>query len=212
MNQTLLTRGWLAVFATAFVASCATTPPAEQVSADARQAAYQSRVDALTDTPVWALDGKLAISDGEDGGSGQLMWRSAWEISRMEFRGALGRGAWQMEIRPGRAVLELASGEKWEAPTVTSLVVQHVGWHVPVDALAWWVRGLEAPGVVEQKTLDDDGTISLLRQHGWEVEYKRYGEFQGLPMPTRLEARSGERHVRLVLREWTLERARGNGS
>lgn len=212
MTRFVFARGLLALVATSLLVSCATQPPADQALTGARQAAFHARVETISEIPVWALDGKLAISDGEDGGSGRLQWRSAFETSRLDFRGALGRGAWQMEIMPGRAVLKLASGETWEAPDVTSLVVQHVGWRVPVDALAWWVRGLEAPGVVQQRILDDEGRMTLLKQHGWEVEYQRYGEFAGMAMPTRLEARNGERHVRLVLRGWTLEGVPEHGS
>lgn len=152
----------------------------------------------------WALDGKLAVSNDDDGGSGNLQWRNEPGLSELDFRGALGRGAWQLEIRPDQAILNLANGETWQAPDVSILVRDHVGWEVPVNSLAWWVRGLAAPGPVDERQLDPDGRITLLSQEGWDVEYKKYKEFSGMVMPTRLDARNGDQRVKFIMREWSL--------
>lgn len=195
------------------LAACATPGTVDGTPANAQQRAlYEAHAAAVRAIEQWALDGKLAISDGEDGGSGKLEWRTGPDLVELDFRGALGRGAWQLEIRPGLAVLSLANGDTWEAREVSTLVHNQVGWRVPVDALGWWVRGLAAPGAVESQYFDDAGRMVRLSQQGWEVEYKRYGQFSGVTMPTRLEARSGERHVRLVMRDWTFSRSGENGS
>jgi len=158
------------------------------------------------------LDGKLAVSDGDDGGSGKLEWQSQPGLSELDFRGTLGRGAWRLEIQPGHSVLNLADGASWEASDVSVLVRQHVGWDVPVGALAWWVRGLTAPGRISRQSFDDDGRLTLLSQHGWKVEYQRYEEFSGIALPTKLEARKGKRQVKLVMRNWTLAESLENDS
>lgn len=173
---------------------------------------YEARAETLTAQVRWSLDGKLAVSDGEDGGSGRVEWLHRPGMSEINFSGALGRGAWQLDIAPGHAVLQLANGEIWEAVEVGALVRQHVGWTVPVDALGWWVRGLAAPGKVERRAFDADGRMTLLAQRGWEVEYRRYDEFSGIALPTRLEARSGDRRVKFVMRDWNLADSAPDGS
>lgn len=193
----------LASLAVALVAGCASVPDYEDDPSRAEKIArYEARAEALQAHERWALDGRLAVSDGEDGGSGKLEWRHRPGLSELDFRGALGRGAWQLDIQPGYAVLNLASGETWEARNVATLVRKHVGWDVPVDALGWWVRGLAAPGRIARRDLDEAGRMTRLSQQGWEVEYKRYEEFSGLALPTRLEARKGERHVKFAMRDW----------
>jgi outer membrane lipoprotein LolB len=195
----------LTLVAALWLAGCATSPKTDGgVSQSERTARYESRAAVVESLDHWALDGRLAVSDGEDGGSGQLEWRNQPGLSELDFRGALGRGAWQLDIQPHRAVLNLANGETWQAADVSTLVRDHVGWDVPVDSLSWWVRGLAAPGPVDQRHIDVEGRITLLSQNGWDVEYKKYKEFSGLALPTRLDARSGRQHVKFIMRDWTI--------
>ncbi len=195
------------------LAACASVPPYEDEPTPAEKLRlYETRAAEVEDRAQWSLDGKLAVSDGEDGGSGRVEWHSRPGLSEINFTGTLGRGAWQLDIAPGHAVLQLANGETWQARDVGVLVRRHVGWTVPVDALSWWVRGLAAPGPVERRDLDAGGRMTLLSQHGWEVEYRHYEDFDGMALPTRLEARNGERQVKFVMREWMFPQAPENGS
>ena len=46
----------------------------------------------------------------------------------MNFHGALGRGAWQLNADENGAVLEWADGEIHRADTVGELLEQRLGW------------------------------------------------------------------------------------
>lgn len=196
----------------AALASCASITPTElEPSLAERKKLFESRAASLAALERWSMDGKLAISDGEDGGSGRLEWRRQPGLSELAFRGTMGRGAWQLEIQPGHSVLNLANGETWEAPEVSSLIQAHVGWNIPVDALEWWIRGMPEPKGVGVYDFDEGGRIHVLSQHGWTVEYQRYKEFSGLDLPTKIDARNGERRVRFVMRDWTFPESPENG-
>ncbi|HKJ16793.1 MAG TPA: lipoprotein insertase outer membrane protein LolB [Xanthomonadales bacterium] len=190
-------------FLTIGLSSCASVSqvPDGSPSAESKDL-YEARVSILTDVEQWSMGGKLAISDGQDGGSGNLEWRRQSELSELDFRGAFGRGAWQLDIRPGQSVLNFASGESWEAAEVTTLVRNHVGWEIPVDALEWWIRGIAAPDGKAVFALDESGKLGRLEQYDWTVIYQRYRDFSGIEMPTRIEATNGERKVKFVVRQW----------
>jgi len=169
---------------------------------------YESRAADLGALSGWALQGKLGVSDGNDGGSGKLRWQENGESSRMDFHGALGRGAWRLVSEPGGAELELADGRSYRAGTVGELVRGQLGWTVPVEALSWWVLGLEAPGPVARRNLSEDGTLVFLEQQGWRIEYGRYRRVGEAMLPAKLTARQDDKTVKLAVSKWSLDRSR----
>lgn len=195
----------LPVTVIALLPGCATVGPLDTDQA-LRQPLYEQRAAHLGSLDHWALEGRLAISDDQDGGSGYLNWRQEAGSSRMDFHGALGRGAWRLLATADGAELEFADGRMYRADSIDDLVRGQVGWQVPVETLAWWVRGLAAPGDVEQRTLDEEGRLSQLQQHGWSIEYGRYGTVDGETMPLRMTARQQDRTVKLAIRKWELAR------
>lgn len=166
--------------------------------------AYDSRVEMLGSLTDWALIGRLAISDGSEGGSGNLSWAQVGLETQMSFRGALGKGAWQLQSDESGARLELANGTVSYAPTVDELVVEHVGWKVPVDALSWWIKGLAQPGEWETRTLDQEGRLTELRQFGWEVKFANYSGQDDAWLPKKLTAQRGHYQVKMAVRDWKL--------
>lgn len=196
------------IFGVALLPGCASVPPQEPESAAAVMA-YQARLQVLQPIDQWTLNGRLAISDGKEGGSGSIIWRSNGDRTRMSFHGAMGKGAWQLQADSLGARIELASGEVHEAATVADLVVQELGWQVPIEALSWWVKGLAHPVQWESRELDEHGRLEKLSQFGWEVEFGNYAEVSGSMLPSKLTARRGKYLVKIVVRTWEMEAEAG---
>lgn len=190
----------LACAATLLLSACAAVPPA----GGSLEPLYRERMERLSRIDEWILDGRLAINDGKDGGSGELRWHHAAASTRMDFHGALGRGAWRLQADPGGVELTFADGRQRRAASIDELVRSEAGWPVPVQALSWWVRGLAAPGEPERLSLGEQGLPSELQQNGWSVEYGRYSEVGEEALPMRMTARQGDRTVKLVVRKWQL--------
>jgi len=184
------------------LAACTAVP--QRPADDAGQTAFLTRSGQLGGIPSWGLAGKISLDDGDQGGSGKLQWDVEPGLSELDFHGALGRGAWHLRVGPGLARLQLADGTVETAPGVGELIRDQIGWPVPLDALQWWVRGLAAPGPVENRLLDAQGLLISLRQFGWNVEYDRYGLFAGVQMPVRLDAKSGNYRVKLAISHWRM--------
>jgi outer membrane lipoprotein LolB len=122
----------------------------------------------------------------------------------MDFHGALGRGAWRLEADEMGAVLTQSDGEILRSDTVDELVREQLGNEVPVSALAWWIRGLAAPGKPQRLVLDEGGRPTGLSQEGWQIEFERYRDFAGQQLPQRITARQGEWTIKLAIREWSM--------
>lgn len=194
----------LAVFAfAALLTACAAAPKVGTGQAE-REPLYLLRLARLERIDAWAIEGRLAVSDEQDGGSGSFQWRRDAAGSRMDFHGAMGRGAWRLQADEQGAELAFADGTSYHAASIETLVREQVGWPVPVETLGWWVRGLAAPGAVQQRTLDAAGLLSALQQDGWDIEYSRYGDVGDVAMPYRMTARQADRTVKIAVRKWQL--------
>ena len=196
--------GLLSALGAALLLQACSTVPTVAVPETELEVRYDSRAAELSALDSWTLEGKLAVNDGNDGGSGKLRWQEDDGHSRMDFHGALGRGAWRLVSGPGGAELELADGRSFKAASVSELVRDQLGWSVPVEALSWWVLGLQAPGSSLARTFDEDGTLKTLSQQGWDIEFERYREQEAINMPMKVTARQGEKMVKLAVRQWEL--------
>jgi outer membrane lipoprotein LolB len=186
-----------------YLAACSSAP-VSKVDQAGWAVLHQSRCDELVSVDQWSLEGRIAINDGRDGGSGRFIWQKHGEDSTMEFHAALGRGAWRLQADASGAVLELANGDLRRAPSVGQLVERQLGWEIPVDALAWWVRGCAAPGDPDWRRLDDHGWLKGLSQFGWEIELEKYTDMKGVFMPLKLKASQNSYVVKLAVRDWLL--------
>lgn len=187
-----------------FLPACSTVPKAT-ISDPARETAYQAKLDRIISFTNWKMTGRLAVSDDRDGGSGHFSWKNDAGENRMDFHGALGRGAWRLLADEASAELELADGTVRRAADVDQLIHQQLGWKIPAESLSWWVRGLVAPRAFSEKAIDASGNLENLSQDGWTIEYGRYKDFEGISLPVKVTARQAEWKVKLVIKEWKLD-------
>ncbi len=78
---------------------------------------------------------------------------------------------------PGFIELTLPNGERYQSGDPESLVNAATGWLLPVDSLAWWIRGLPGPDGDFRLFFDDKGQLAVIRQLGWEIRYDRWQAF-----------------------------------
>lgn len=162
--------------------------------------AQQQRESALAAASHWGLSGRIAVSDGRDGGSGQIEWRQSGEEFEIEIRAPVSRRTWRLKGSPRGAVLEGLDGGPRSGADAETLLQREVGWRVPFDDLRAWARGMRGAGGA-QLEFDPQQRPALLRQHGWTVQYRGWDD-SAPPLPRRVFAAKGERRVRLVVQRW----------
>lgn len=188
------------------LAACASAPPrapapaVDPVMAQARQQERQARLEAM---PAWSMQGRLAISVGDKGGSGRLDWQQQGETFRVSLGAPVTRQSWRLAGEPGGATLDGLEGGPRSGPDAEALLREATGWPIPVEAMAWWMRGLPAPGGARQ-AFGADGRLRQLVADGWTVEFQEWlPAADGWPeMPRRLQASREGARVRLVVDRW----------
>lgn len=193
-------------------------PPAETAvldadargAAEARLAAREAAVRAL---PAYGFSGRVAMSNGRDGGSGRIDWRQAGDAFEVSLAAPVTRQSWQLRGGPAGARIDGLAGGPREGADVGALLWEATGFDIPVVALAAWATGTRADAAVSgeaQVEYTADGQLARLRQDGWIIDYLDWqpAPADGAPaLPLRINAERDTARVRLIVDAWTLDPA-----
>lgn len=182
----------------ALLAGCVSAPSRPPLLADT--GAQSVREAALAAQPDWGFRGRVALSQGGNGGNAGIRWRQHGSDFEIELSAPVTRQSWRLRSEAGRMSLEGLEGGRREGGDAEALLLEATGWRIPVTALSAWARGARGPGPSELG-MDPAGRPAQLAQDGWTIEYLDW--FAGTPpLPRKLYARKADASVRLVVEEW----------
>ncbi len=173
------------------------TRPADSVSA-----VQAEREAQLGRRSHWRLTGRIAVSDGSDGGSGRIEWQQNGAHYLITLTAPVTGRSWRLSAGPGSARLDGLEGGPFEGQDASRLLHEYLGWNVPIEDLAAWARGMRAgtSGMIE---LTPSGLPALIEQHGWRIEYREFDGVGVEAMPRRVFATGGRQRVRLIVEDWS---------
>lgn len=197
----------LPLVAVLLLGGCAGRAPREALPPlDAAPAVHQAqREAALAAHPDWSLQGRVALSNGRDGGSGRIDWQQQGGRYTVALSAPITRQSWRLSGDADGARLEGLDGGPREGADPARLLSEATRWEIPVTALAEWVRGLPAPAAEHgpaRIAYGTDGRVAAIEQGGWSIGYSAWTAVDGIELPVRLDARRGEASVRLVVDAW----------
>lgn len=196
----LRTRGILGMVV--LLAACAGPAPRPMGTGDdgAALAAQARREAMLARVPEWQLVGRIAVSQGREGGSGRLAWHQQGDHSDISVRAPVTRQGWRLLVGSDGARIDGLDGGPRQDPDAEALLAREVGWGVPLARLRAWVRGARGAGDAEV-VFGADGLPALIVQDGWRIEYRQWQS--GEPaLPLRIFASRGEQRIRLQVDQW----------
>ncbi|MGC8121337.1 lipoprotein insertase outer membrane protein LolB [Marinobacter sp. VGCF2001] len=170
---------------------------------------WAERSHRLSRFDQWQLQGKLAVKQPSDSGTALInAWRQQGERYDLTLSSSfLGMGTTRLQGVPGFIELTLTNGDIYQSSDPEHLVAAATGWNLPIDNLAWWIRGLPAPDGDFRLLFDEQRQLAIIRQGGWEIRYDRWqGFIDNLPaLPARITALNGDKRVRVVISQWQQE-------
>ena len=205
------------VLAVLLLGACAGRAPREALPplATAPGVHQAQREAALALRPDWSLQGRVALSNGRDGGSGRIDWQQQGGHYSVALSAPITRQSWRLSGDPAGARLEGLDGGPRQGADPARLLHEATRWEIPVRALADWVRGLRASAEHGPARLafGADGRLARIEQDGWTIDYTAWQAASGgAELPVRLNARRGEASVRLVVDRWEIGGADAGGS
>ena len=179
--------------------ACAT--PNRRVAVNpALLAELQLREQALGEQD-FSLSGRIALSNGVDGGSGRFAWQQRGAALKFSLSAPLSNQTWNLDGQPGAFRLVDSAGRVREAADAQQLVLEVSNWTIPVAELKYWARGMRAPGGPAIPQFDGNGRLLSLAQSGWLIEYAAWGA--GNPaLPLKLKLSRDSATVKVVVKQW----------
>jgi len=187
----------------ALLAACAPVRVKPNAVTPAALAAQDAREAALADKSRWTLEARLAVS-GENGGSGDLVWRQDGDTYSFSVRGANGKTL-RLSGDADHAVLEGVDAQPDLGSDPQTLLRKRLGAEVPFAALRRWALGLRVAGESAQMQFNDQNLPAQLEQDGWTVEYLDWFSDRAPVLPKKVFATRGKDKVKLLIQSWSFD-------
>ena len=171
------------------LAGCATPPP---------------QVFTLQADSPFAFNGRVAFKQGDKRESAGVRWEHQATKDEILLLAPLGQTVARIH-RDDLEVLLEASGKRYLAHDMESLMQQVLGWQLPLSGLRYWVIGLPDPGSESSVERAPNGQIRVLRQQGWEIRYTSYAAETPDALPLRLSLQHDGIGVQLLIDGWELQ-------
>lgn len=177
--------------------------PAPGEAGVANPGAWQARQNTLKNFSDWSLQGRVATGQLL-GWTGNLSWRERGPHFDVRLSGPLGAGGMHAQGTLDRVTIDTDDGKHFVTTDPDALVKKALGWTFPLAPLAYWARGLPAPGGHQRISVDDKGRLRSITQDGWTVSYLDYSTPAGAPapLPKRVVLDNGDTRIRLVVDRW----------
>lgn len=186
----------------ALLTGCAEISPL-LVDQESDQASWEKRQQAISDLQLWTITGRVAVQAGEEGWSATLHWQQDHEKYAMRFIAPFGQGTYQLYSDGQQVSLLTAENKLFHAESPESLLLDNLGWSVPLHGLRYWVRGVPEPGVkADNLIIDGAGRMTDLQQSGWRISISDYTRLDGTDMPSKLFMANDQFKLRIVVQDW----------
>lgn len=187
------------VCALSALAACA---PLHVRETPAALAAQQAREARLAPQTRWTLVAHIGVSNGNDGGSGELTWTQAGDNYRFSVRAPVTGKTWTLSGDTTHAMLAGVDPQPDIGNDPQRLLKDRLGWDVPLAELGAWIRGMRAAGSAASVQYDAQNLPAVIEQDGWKVEYRDWFADRDPPLPRKVFASKGQARVRVAIESW----------
>ena len=191
-----------------FLSACATTPPPIKLLSEppspAQEKSWQQHFQHVSQTSNWTLEGRIVVTTEDDGWNGDLNWSQRINNYGIQFSAPFGQGAFQLDGSATAVEIRFSDGNSFQAADAETLLVEQLGWHLPLSGFRYWVTGIPTPELTSILKYRPDGRLAALQQGQWLVTYPEYVDIGEVMMPRKVFLENHELSVRLVIDRWEL--------
>lgn len=147
---------------------------------------------------TWQFEGRIAMANEKESISASITWVHQLNRDDIELTGPLAQGRLVIAVLPNKMVIEDGDDRQEFEGAVESIFTEQLGVAVPVQALRYWVLGVNDPrqAVVEQ--------VDGFGQSGWTVKFKEMQSVGGLTLPRKMDVEKELTKIKLIVDQWKI--------
>ncbi|GHD62020.1 lipoprotein insertase outer membrane protein LolB [Jeongeupia chitinilytica] len=145
--------------------------------------------------------GRVSIKRPQGNDYANFVWTWHAAESRLALNNPLGQTLAELTMTASGASYRDAEGRVLSAADADALLLDGLGWSVPVNGLVHWLKG-EADPASPATVSDADGKRTIV-QAGWRIELSEWlPRTAGQPLPRRLHLTRPDLDLRIAISEW----------
>ncbi len=173
-----------------FLSNCAIAPPASENSDWSRQR------DQLQKLNSWELRGRVNVRYDNESHTPRIIWLQQNVDYNIRLWGTFNAGATEIVGRPGFVTME-NDGQMLSANSPEDLILEQLGYELPVSQLNYWIKGLPAPDSEAQLAFNELNQLTTIQQADWTINLSDMRQYGALSLPRRVELTRPRNAIRL---------------
>ena len=173
-----------------FLSNCAIAPPASENSDWSRQR------DQLQKLNSWELRGRVNVRYDNESHTPRIIWLQQNVDYNIRLWGTFNAGATEIVGRPGFVTME-NDGQMLSANSPEELILEQLGYELPVSQLNYWIKGLPAPDSEAQLVFNELNQLTTIQQADWTINLSDMRQYGALSLPRRVELTRPRNAIRL---------------
>ena len=135
---------------------------------------------------AWQLGGRVNVRYEGESHTPRIRWQQQDNEYAIRLWGTFNAGNTRIIGGPGYVTME-HDGDVHTASSPEDLILQQLGYELPVSYLEFWIRGLPAPDSKAELTFNELNQLSEISQDGWTVVYPDPRQYGALTLPRRVD-------------------------
>ncbi|MEX0964911.1 MAG: lipoprotein insertase outer membrane protein LolB [Pseudohongiellaceae bacterium] len=188
---------------TIFLAACSTLPPPAEENSD-----WARQRDQLIGLDSWELRGRVNVRYDDESHTPRINWLQQNSEYHIRLWGTFNAGNTLITGSPGYVTLE-SDGETLTASSPEDLILQQLGYELPVSQLNYWIKGVPAPDTEADLSFNELNQLTTIRQEDWTIQLSDMRQYGIISLPRRVELTRPRNDIRLrfIGLNWTTDDA-----
>ncbi|MBK2109552.1 lipoprotein insertase outer membrane protein LolB [Francisella tularensis] len=187
------------------LSSCATTQT--NVTAITAKTVFnqETTYHNLLKLKKWQANGVIGIIYDNQAESANYTYLQDGDNFSIKLYGPLGIGSIEIKGDTNSVSLENSKGQKLTAKDAKTLMLEQLGWYVPVEGLKYWIKAIAIPNIRQTSELNTNNLLSKLSQNGWSISYSNYQLVDSkYPLPTKIRMSRDNLTLKIVIKSWQI--------